>query len=332
MPADPAQTHVAQTLKHGSALLSCRFDPTGKFVVAGGQDNKLSRFTLADGARVELTGGHDSWVRAIAFSPTGDTMVTGGYDGRLVWWPIAADQPTPQRPIDAHVSWIRAIAMSPDGQLIATAGNDRKVKVWRFADGSLVKEFSGHERHVYNVVFHPDGKQLLSGDLVGKFFHWSLDADAPVRQFAIASLSKFDAGFMADYGGPHCMTITPDGKRVLAGGITNVTNAFAGVGNPIIVAIDWDAGKDAVTHLTKGKINATAWGVVMHPEGFVIGAVGGQAGGHLYFWKPDQADEFHTLNLGNSARDLALHPDGLRVATAHHDGNVRVSLMAPKPA
>jgi WD40 repeat protein len=249
-----------------------------------------------------------------------------------VWWPITADQPTPQRTIDAHAGWIRAIAISPDGQLLATAGNDLKVKVWRFADGSLVKEFTGHERHVYHVVFHPDGKQLLSGDLVAKFFHWSLDADAPVRQFAIASLSKFDAGFMADYGGPHCMTITPDGKRVLAGGITNVTNAFAGIGNPIIVQIDWDAGKDAVTHLTKGKINGVVWGVAMHPEGFVIGALGGQAGGQLYFWKPDQADEFHTFNLGNSARDLSLHPDGLRLATAHHDGNVRISLMAPKPA
>ncbi len=332
MPADPAQTHIAKTLKHGAPLVSCRFDPTGKFVFAGGQDNKLSRFTLESDARVELVGGHDSWVRAIGFTPNGDTMVTGGYDGRLIWWATAADQPVPLRTIDAHAGWIRGLAVSVDGQLIATAGNDLKVRVWKMADGQLVKEFSGHERHVYHVVFHPDGKQLLSGDLVGKFFHWSLDADAPVRQFAIASLSKFDAGFMADYGGPHCMAITPDGKRILAGGITNVTNAFAGVGNPLIVAIDWDAGKDAVTHLTKAKLNGVAWGVAIHPEGFVIGAIGGQAGGHLFFWKPDQADEFHTLNLGNSARDMSLHPDGVRIATAHFDGNVRISLMAPKPA
>ncbi len=332
MPADPAQTHVSKTLKHGAPLVSCRIDPTGKYVFAGGQDNKLSRFTLEGDVRVELTGGHDSWVRAIGFTPDGVTMVTGGYDGRLIWWATAADQPVPLRTVDAHVGWIRGMAVSTDGQLIATAGNDLKVRVWKMADGQLVKEFSGHERHVYHVVFHPDGKQLLSGDLVGKFFHWNVDLDAPVRQFAIASLSKFDAGFMADYGGPHCMTITPDGKRVLAGGITNVTNAFAGVGNPIVVDIDWDAGKDAVTHLTKAKLNGVAWGVANHPEGFVIGAIGGQAGGHLFFWKPDQADEFHTLNLGNSARDLSLHPDGLRLATAHFDGNIRISLMAPKPA
>ena len=83
-----------QRFKHGSPLVSCRFDPTGKYLVAGGQDNKLSRFTLPGDTRVELTSSHDSWVRGIVFSPTGDTMVTGGYDGRLVWWPITADQPT----------------------------------------------------------------------------------------------------------------------------------------------------------------------------------------------------------------------------------------------
>ena len=50
------------------------------------------------------------------------------------------------------------------------------------------------------------------------------------------------------------------------------------------------------------------------------------------FWKPDQVNEFFKLALPNTARDLDLHPDGLRVATAHHDGKVRVSLMRPKPA
>ena len=73
-----------------------------------------------------------------------------------------------------------------------------------------------------------------------------------------------------------------------------------------------------------------AWGVAMHPDGFVVAAIGGQAGGHLFFWKPDQADEFHTLNCGNSARDLSLHPDGVRLATAHHDGHVRIYKMGPK--
>jgi hypothetical protein len=59
----------------------------------------------------------------------------------------------------------------------------------------------------------------------------------------------------------------------------------------------------------------------------LIAASGGDAGGHLWFWKPDQANELFKLVLPNTARDMDLHPDGLRIATAHHDGKVRVSAM-----
>jgi len=331
MPAEPAQTHVAQTLDYTAPLVACRFDPAGRFVFAGAQDNKIVRWELSTGAKTVLSG-HDSWVRSFAFASNGETLITAGYDGRLMWWPAAAEQPTPTRTVEAHQGWIRAAVISPNAQWLATCGNDRKVKLWNAMDGSLVREFVGHERHVYNVAFHPDGKHLASGDLVAKFVDWDLETGAKLREFAIASLSKYDAGFMADYGGPHSMVFAPDGKRLLAGGITNVTNAFAGVGNPIVVQIDWDAGKDAVTHLSKGNINGVAWGTALHSDGFVIGAIGGQAGGHLYFWKSDQKDEFHTLNLGNTARDLAVHPDGLRLATPHFDSKLRICLMAPKAA
>lgn len=345
MSADPLLTHVAQSLKHEAPLISCRFDPAGRFVFAGSQDNKVLRWDLATETKAVLPA-HDSWVRSFGFSLAGDVLVTGGYDGRLVWWAAAAEAtpvappaegkpaPPPElkpvRTIDAHSGWIRAVSVSPDGRFLASCGNDLKVKLWQMSDGAFVREFVGHERHIYNVVFHPSGQRLVSGDLVGKFFDWDVATGAAGRNFAVASLTKYDAGFLADYGGPHSLAFTSDGKRLLAGGITNVSNAFAGVGNPIVVEIDWEQGKDVVTHLTKANINGVAWGLVWHPEGFVIGALGGHAGGQLGFWKPDQKDEFHIFNIGNSVRDLALHPDGIRLATPHHDGICRISRMVPK--
>jgi len=329
MPADPLLTHVSKTLSHTSPFLSCRFDPAGRFVFAGAEDFKVVRWELATGTKVELAG-HESWVRALAFSSNSETLVTGGHDGRLVWWAATADAPVPLRTVAAHQGWIRAIAVSPDQKLVASCGNDFKVKLWSMADGSPVNELTGHESHVYNVAFHPDGKQLVSGDLTAKFIQWEVETGKQVRQFSIAPLSKYDAGFMAHYGGPVCLEFAADGKKFFAGGITNVTNAFAGVGNPIVAQIDWEAGKEIITHLAKNEIQGTAWGLKDHPDGFLIAATGGQGGGHLYFWKYDQKAEFHSFNLGNTARDMSLHPDGIRIATAHHDKNVRISLMAPK--
>ena len=331
MPADPSLTHIAKTLAHTSPLLSCQFDPTGRFVFAGAEDFKIVRWELATGNKVELVG-HESWVRGLAFSANGETLVSGGNDGRMIWWSAAADAPVPLRTIPAHQGWVRAITVSPDRQLLASCGNDLKVRLWSLADGSPVREFTGHERHVYHVAFLPDGKRLISGDLTAKFIEWDLETGQAIRNFVIPTLSKFDAGFMADYGGPYDMAISSDGKRLFASGITNVSNAFAGVGNPIISQIDLEAGKEVVAHLSKAGMQGTAWGFALHPDGFLVGATGGQGGGHLFFWKLDQKDEFHWLNLGSQARGMSLHPDGIQIATAHFDKNLRVCLMSEKKA
>lgn len=329
MVVDPVQTHVAKELKHETPLVACRVDPTGRFIFAGAQDNSVIRWDLTNDAKL-LLPGHESWVRSFGFTPNGETVITGGWDGRLIWWPAAAEAPQPQRTVEAHDGWIRAVAVSPDGKLLASCGNDLKLKLWNIADGTLVRETLGHERHIYNVAFHPDGQHVVTGDLAGKFVQWNTATGEKVREFAVESISKYDAGFQAHYGGPHCMTFTSDGQRLITGGITNVTNAFAAVGNPIIVEVQWTDATVATTHLTKANINGKAWGLVWHPQGFIVGALGGAAGGRLTFWKTGEKDEFHELNLGANIRDLTLHPDGVQLVSAHFDGVCRLSRMTAK--
>jgi len=183
---DPKQVHVAKELKHNSPIISCRFDPTGKYVFFGAQDYKVWRWEWRTDAKSEVN--HNAWVNSIAFSPNGETVLTSGYDGRLVWWTTNAEKPEAQREITAHDGWIRAVAVSPNSRLVATAGNDLKVKVWRFDDGSLVHNLSGHEAHIYNLAFHPDGKSLVSGDLKAKLIHWNVETGKQQRTFVAESL------------------------------------------------------------------------------------------------------------------------------------------------
>ena len=324
---DMTKTHVAYDLTHNSPLLSCRFDPLGKFVFAGAQDYSVWRIEVASGSKTEFPAG--SWVRALAFSGDGQTLVTAGYDGRLMWWPVNAAKPTALRTVDAHESWIRAVSVSPDGTLLASVGNDQMVRLWNMADGALVREMQGHESYVYNVAFHPDGKQLATGDLMCNLIHWDVDSGKQVRAWQAKSLQKYDKTFVATIGGFRGMTFTPDGKHILCSGITNVTNAFAGVGNPSVVAFDWKTGTQQIEHLSKGKLRGVAWGVAAHPDGTRIAATGG-SGGYLLFWKPDGENEFHQVKLKDVARDLDLCSDGLHLATAHHNGHISVSRMDVK--
>ncbi len=326
---DHTKTHVAKDHKHNSPLISCRFDPSGRYVFFGAQDSKVWRWEWAGDKKIELSG-HDSWVRAIAFTPDGATILTGGYDGRLIWWPVGDEQPTPARTIEAHQGWVRSVAVSPDGTLVASTGNDNLVKLWNASDGTLLHELSGHERYVYNVAFHPDGKDLVSGDLMGNLVHWEVATGKQVRKFEAKSLHKYDTTFKADIGGLRGLTFDQTGKRLAGSGITNVTNAFAGVGNPAITVFDWESTKETIQHVSKDKLKGAAWNLALHPDGTVIGISGGGSGGFLLFWKEDQKEEFHKFKLPNTARDMDLSSDGLHLATAHYDKRLRICKMADK--
>jgi len=310
--ARPKATHVVKTFSHGKPLLSARFDPTGRFVFASGQDYRISRFDFADGKKTVLPGAHESWVRGMACTPDGATLLTGGYDGQLIWWPAADDKPEPLRKVAAHDGWIREVAVSPDGSLAATCGNDNRVKLWDPHSGEMIHELAGHPRHVYNVAFHPDGKALVSDDLMGNFKHWETATGKLMREFRQSQLHKYDDKFRADIGGARGMAFSPDGSLLAASGITDVSNAFAGVGKPTVELIDWATGQRVRRYVQKGK--GVAWGVALHSDHFVVAAYSGV----LLFWSYAESKLYHQAKVGNLAFDLSMH----------HDGKVRISKMA----
>ena len=335
---DYTKTHVELDHKHDSPLLSCRCSRTKNVVFFGAEDYSVWRWDWGQDKKVTLPT--DAWVRGIAISPDDQTVITGGFDGRLIWWPAHAEQPAATHTIEAHDGWARAVDISPDGKLVASVGNDHVVRIWDFATAKLVKELSGdeskedaiaHRSHVYNVVFHPNGKSLVTGDLMGQLIEWDLESSAAKRVWTAETLSKYDKGFRAQIGGFRTLRFNADGSKLFASGITNVTNAFAGVGNPSIVEFNWADNKQLVEYLSKPQLQGVAWGMVLHPDGPIIGAHGG-SGGSLMFWKPGEAESAHQLKLPQNARDLDLVHDHERLAVACSDGHLRVCLMNPKKA
>src|SRR5262245_693432 len=322
---NPTRTRMVQELRHNSPFLGCRFDPSGRFVFAGAQDNTIQRFALDGGRRTSLEG-HRSWVRALAFHD--GKLFSGDYAGRLLVWQLDAETPTPERNLQAHRGWVRALAVSPDGRTLATCGNDNLVKLWNIRDYSLIRQLEGHQWHVYNVAFHPGGSFLVSADLHGVVRQWDLSSGRETRQLDCSILYRYDPTFMADHGGVRSMAFNGDGSLLACAGITDVTNAFAGVGKPAVVLFDWQTGRRRQVLRPQANFQGTAWGVVFHPTGF-LAAAGGGSGGALWFWRPDQERSFHAVNLPNNARDLHIHPDARRLAIPFFDGLVRIYEMAP---
>ena len=356
---EPEKTHVTLEYAHNRPLTACLWDPLGRYIFFGAEDNGLHRFELKS-QQVTSFGVHDSWVRAIGSTPDGRMILSGGYDGRLIWWPAAEDQPEPIRIVEGHQGWIRALDVSPDGRWVATCGNDHRVRLWETETGRLGCTFEGHDHHVYNVAFDPGGNTLVSCDLHGFVHFWDLPQDSaladgvhavtPSRSLPrIEQLHQYDTTFRADIGGARCIGFASDGSSLALGGITNVTNAFAGVGEAVIVLIDLrtlndigepsgreetggDAEQSAIVALhTKDKLRGTTWGLAHHPEGFWIGVAGGGGGGWLYFWRGEEKEESFKLKLKNDGRGMSLSPDRSQVAIAHADRHLRIYTLSADP-
>ena len=156
---------------------------------------------------------------ALAFSPDGDTTYSGGGDGRVAVWETAATSPKRIRTIEAHRGWVRAIGVSPDGTLLATGGNDRVVRLWETSSGSLIRELEGHRGHVYSLEFHPTGKTLLTGDLLGAIREWDLGTGKVIGGFEAKALRTYEASQQVDFCGVRGLAITPDGRSIAGGGL-----------------------------------------------------------------------------------------------------------------
>ena len=327
---DPKQAHVVTQWPTERPVVCCRFEPKGRFVFCGLEHSVIQRFNLADGKRVSFSGGHDSWVFSLAFSADGEKTFSGGGDGLVTVWETASESPQAIRKIDAHQGWIRAMSVSPDGTLLATGGNDRVVKLWEVSSGSLIRELKGHLGHIYSVEFHPNGKSLLTGDLLGAIKQWDLAKGEVAGTFDAKPLHSYNGGQQVDFGGVRGLAITPDGKSVAAGGLHKATNPLGAVHEPIALLFDGESRKLVKTQLADGITGGVLWRLRFLADGSMMGACGGGDGGILLFWRSDSDKDYHRLALPNFLRDMDLHPDGLRVATAHHDRHVRMTRLAAK--
>lgn len=329
--ADPTKIREVAALKHTRPILSVRIDPGGEFLMAGGQDNQLQRWDLALGTQ-QLAAGHRTWIRGMNFHADGSLFLSGDYTGKVLWWNPADAELKPLREIQAHKGYARAISISPDKRFIATSGNDNMVRLWSAADGTLVKELPGHDRHVYNVAFDPTGRYLVSGDLMGVLKQWDAASWSHVRDLDCKVLTKYDTTFQADCGGIRGIDFSADGRTLVVSGISEVSNAFAGIGKPTAVTFNMETGERGKVMLPKDNFDGTCWGVRYDPAGEFIVGVGGGGSGGMWFWKPGEDKSFHFVKMPAVPYDLHFHPDGLRLAVAFYDNTIRLYDLGPAPA
>ena len=350
-------TRLVAELKHDRGILACRYDQASPFLFAGARDYFLHRWDLSQTPVLEepadpkkkprfppvpvapaesrqALAAHESWVSGVALFGDEKRMVSGDFVGRVVIWSDRNGTPQPQYSFAAHEGSIRKVAVSPNVQFVATAGNDGIVRVWH-SDGEkkLHHELTGHDCHVYHVVFHPDGKSLISADLKGRLKHWDVNSGKLLRELDASLLHTYSVKYEVDVGGIRGMSFNADGSQLACAGATGDDKGIAHSGNARVLLFDWASGKLLKELRPEKKEVCTAWGVQFHPDGFIVASGGSRTGGFLWFWTPEDEVAFHMLKFRQRAPgfDLDIATDNKTLAVGNHDGVIRLYEMTPEP-
>jgi len=125
---------IARTRGKFTALA---FAPSGRALLAGGDDGEIELFSLPDGKPVRSFRGLQGAVRSVAVSKDGRQVLAGGSDGTARLWDLASARPL--RTLSGHYEAVNSARFSADGEWIITASDDERVLVWNARTGALAQ-------------------------------------------------------------------------------------------------------------------------------------------------------------------------------------------------
>ena len=142
----------------GQALRTVCFSPDGTLLLAGGQNQKLYLWSLADGKPARELLGHRYAVRSAQFSPDGKQVVSGSDDMTLRIWDTATGATTFE--LKGHASMVTGVGYFDGGKRVLSAGLDGTVRVWDAAAGTAVSTFGEGTAGVVTMAILPDAGLL----------------------------------------------------------------------------------------------------------------------------------------------------------------------------
>ena len=268
---------------------------------------------------------------AVAFTADGRRLVATGAAGTAVVWdaqtyaPLrtlgGADAPGPA-PVGgeavgpAHSSGgdVYSIAVSPDGRLVAGARLDGPVQVWDARTGrDAMTVDSSHAMPglpYTHVMWDPAGERLAIAENNGSTGRVSVVDRSGRRVAALPVGPRTAVGSVA---------FSPEGDRLITTQLsTREPDAMGGQ----VVIWDWRA------RTVERVLDIAGLHAALSPTGDMLAVVGFDQGplpgGSVEVWNPITGRRITRLEGATGVVTVAFSTDGSRLATAGHDGTVRI--------
>uniref|UniRef100_A0A7S4FXE8 WDR90 4th beta-propeller domain-containing protein n=1 Tax=Eutreptiella gymnastica TaxID=73025 RepID=A0A7S4FXE8_9EUGL len=279
----------------------------GDLIISGSGASKIYVWKSTSGEllRTLQCGAEDSQiVDDVVVSPNGELLISGSEDGKVRVWKLSSGELV--RTLEGHDEWVNAVAVSPDGALIASASDDYSVRVWKSNTGEHVRTLKGHDDYVYGVAFSADGQLIVSA---------SMDGTARVWKAATGRCRRILAH--PDSASVHAVAVSRDGYVISGSGDKKLRLwHLRGSGSvnppPLSVKVPLkilDAHVDEVVAVDVSR------------DGQVASA---SADCKVKLWTP-AGELYRTFDKHEqSVKDVAVSPDGERIASGSEDGVIYV--------
>ena len=252
-------------LKNTSYVKNAIYSPTGKYVVAGGKDNKIVVWNPEKEEALFKLSGHISNINSLTFTKDDKYLFSGSNDKTFKYWDISAQSLLHSISTKYYVN---SISLSPAESFILTAcGNKQDVFRKNAAellewDKSLLEEYAkkkpkespksfiGHSLAVMDAVYNSTGTKIASSSVDNKIIIWDSETGEKIHELKGHSSTVNSLAF------------THDDKVLVSGGSDALVKLWnVETGENLMSVLTFDNGKDYILFTPDNYYTCTKDGV-----------------------------------------------------------------------